>query len=107
MLKVFVVIIMYASNMQYIEVEIKKPIFGTYVSIDKRKIDEAIGSGKMMRITIPQGSAVVDPREWLRTADNIEKKIINFPSNPMVFVYNTVPIKMRERQSTKQETLFK
>lgn len=68
---------------QYIEVVIKKPLYGTFVYIRETFVNKAIREGKMMRVTIPQGSAVVDPNDWKETGKRMEKVFLR-PDQPMI-----------------------
>jgi len=77
--------------MKYVEVEIKKPMYGTYCQVRDMYINKAIKQGKKLRITIPQGVGVVDPKDWKKTGKKYEK-VFRFPDNPMILYGNYVPI---------------
>jgi hypothetical protein len=72
-------------------VTIRKPLYGTFCNIRESVINNAIKSGQMMLVKIPQGEAVVDPGDWKKTGKRVEQ-VFNFPDNPMVMWGNYVPI---------------
>lgn len=73
-------------------VNILKPIHGTYVSISANKLREAIQNGQDLLIRIPQGEALVDPKDWIRNADKVEKRVMKYKNNPLTLYYGYVPI---------------
>ncbi len=73
------------------EIIIRKPLYGTKVYIRDKELYEAIDRGQMVRVIIPQGSALVDPREWIETGHRMEK-VFNIPNKPMVLYGNNVPL---------------
>lgn len=79
-------------NPEPLEVIIKKAIYGTYCSIDLRKLQQAVNNHQMLKVTIlSKGSAIVDPRWWYDTGTK-EKRVVNYANRPMTFVYNHAPI---------------
>lgn len=76
---------------EYVEVTIHKPLFGTFCNIRDIYIQQATREGKMLKITIPQGTAIVDPREWIRTGKTVYQ-VFRDVNHPMCLIGNTVPI---------------
>jgi uncharacterized membrane-anchored protein len=75
----------------YRDIIIHKPIYGTYCSIDKRKLIQAKREGKMIRVIIENVcEAILDPQWWWDTGKK-EKRVVRYAGSPMTFVYNTVP----------------
>ncbi len=79
--------------METIDIKITKPIYGTYVGIRDIYLSQALNEKKMLRISIPQGIAVVDPREWMKTAKRMEK-VFKIPNKPMILYANYVPLEI-------------
>ena len=75
--------------MEYVEVEIKKPLYGSFCYIRDIYISNAIHTHKMLRITIPQGTYDIDPNEWMATAVPM-KKVFLQKDNPMTLWGNHV-----------------
>ena len=86
--------------METVDVYIHKPLYGTFCYIRDNYIQRALRESKQLRIKIPQGTYLIDPHDWMKTAKKMEK-VFNFPDNPMILWGNHV-----FRQS-KQEELFK
>ncbi len=77
--------------MNYIDVNILKPLGGTYVAIRDTYIKQAIREGKWLRITIPQGVGEHNPREWVKTGKRVEQ-VFKIPDHPMVLYRNLVEV---------------
>jgi len=95
-----------------IEVNIRKPVYGNFVYIRDIYLRQAIRQGCKLRITVPRGSAIVDPREWIKNGKRMEK-IFKRPDQPMILYGGNVPIpgeKGKVVENTKpefnQEKLF-
>jgi len=67
----------------YIEVEIKKPLYGTKVFIRDKYIKQAQKEGKKLRIISGDMTGIYEPSEWLEKAEKMEK-VFNFPDRPMI-----------------------
>ena len=74
---------------KYINVNIKKPIYGTYVGIRDKYIWQAKRERKLLRITIPQGTEIISPAKFLKGATRIEKVFL-IPDKPMVLYCNHI-----------------
>ena len=61
-----------------INLEIKKPLYGKYICIR----ESYLLSGPRMKVTIPQGSAVIDTKEWMKTGKVMEKVYL-YEDRPM------------------------
>lgn len=83
--------------MNPVDVVIKKPMYGTYVYIRDKYVDMAIKMKTKLRITIPQGVALVDPLEWKKNGKRMEKVFRN-PNEPMVLYGGHVPLKLEDKQ---------
>ena len=73
-----------------IEVEIKKPLYGNYVYVRDVFLHAAIKRGGKLKITVPNGSAIVDAKEWMK--GNRMEKVFKDPKNPMILYGGNVPI---------------
>lgn len=82
--------------MKPVDVVIKKPLYGTYVYIRDKYVDMAIKHRTMLRISIPQGTALVDPKEWKKNGKRMEKVFRN-PNEPMVLYGGHVPLKLEDK----------
>ena len=67
----------------YIEVEIKKPLYGTKVFIRDKYIKQARKENKKLKIISGDITGIYSPKEWLEKAEKMEK-VFNFPDRPMV-----------------------
>lgn len=74
---------------EYVEITIRKPIYGTYCAIRDIHIERAIVQNKLLKITIPQGIFIVDPKWWKETG-TIMKKVFLRPDEPMILIQNHV-----------------
>ena len=87
--------------MKTVNITIKKPLYGTFCYIRDIYLKQAIRENKKLRITIPQGTALHDPKEWVRTG-NLMWKIFKIPDKPMELWGNYV--KLEDNEQTHQET---
>ena len=77
--------------MKYVEVKIRKPLYGNYVYVRDVFVERAISLNKKMRITVPNGVGIHDPHEWKETG-KIMEKIFKRPDEPMILYGNTVNV---------------
>jgi hypothetical protein len=77
--------------MDTIEVKINKPLYGNFVYIRELYISQAIRKNKKLKIVIPNGIGIHDPKEWRDTGKKMEK-IFRIPSMPMVLWGNEVKV---------------
>ena len=102
--------------METLDVKIRKPIYGNYVYISSTMVEMAIRMGAMMRIAVPNGTAIVDPVEWKKKG-KIMKKVFRFPNNPLTLYGGYVPLSPKskgkimaviteEKPKVKQTKLF-
>lgn len=75
--------------MSYISINIRQPIYGTYVGIREKYIWQAKREHKKLRITIPQGEVIISPEAYLKGATRIEKVFL-IPDKPMILYCNTL-----------------
>ncbi|MDO8451953.1 MAG: hypothetical protein Q7S76_03730 [bacterium] len=83
-----------------------KPIdgrYGTHVYIRDIVVEAAIKKGVGLEITIPAGTAVVDPVAWKDRGD-IRKDVFLRPNEPMLLYGGFVPIPGSERKTGKKVT---
>lgn len=92
--------------MRVIDVTIKKPLYGNKVYIRDKYIRDAIRENAMLRISIPQGTAIHDPREWKSTGDKMEK-VFNIPDKPMILWGNHVNVEVVEEKKPKKKKEIK
>lgn len=95
---------------EFVEKTILRPIWGNYISLDLRLLQQAVREHKRMRVTIlNMGTAIFSPRWWYDTAIKIEKRKVHYKT-PMIFVYNFLPIKgalLKSKKNTPgQQGLF-
>ncbi len=88
--------------MKTVDVIIKKPLYGTFVYIRSEVVEKAIKAKVMLSITIPQGTAVVDPVKWKEGSKRMQK-VFKIPTRPMVLYGNSVPIEVPPVVSKKQQ----
>jgi len=77
--------------MENIKVNIRKPLYGNYVYIRGSIVEKAIRLGLRLEITVPNGTAEVDPVKW-RDTGKMMKKVFKFKDNPMILYGNSVPV---------------
>lgn len=88
--------------MDPIAVTISKPLYGNYCFIRDKYINDAIRYHTKLLITVPKGSALVDPLWWKTTGKRMEK-IFKMPDNPMILYGNTVPLEQPKGVIVKPE----
>ena len=72
-----------------VKVNILKPVYGNFVYIRNTYINEALKKGVDLEITVPNGTATVNPNEWLKGAKRLEKEF-RIPGHPMILFGNHV-----------------
>lgn len=76
---------------QYIEIEIKKPLYGSFVYIREEFLKKAMNQNTFLKVTIPQGQYLVDPRTWMASGKRMEK-VFKIPTRPMILWGNEVKL---------------
>ena len=79
------------------EIKILKPLYGHYVCIR----ESYLLSGPRMKVTIPQGSAVIDTKEWIKTGKLMEKVYL-YDNRPMRLWCNTLPVEFKDDEAQLQ-----
>lgn len=74
---------LYRYNTDCVEVEIKKPMYGSFVCIRDTHIKYARQRNLPLKITIPQGVFTLSVEEFMDGAKKIEKVFL-IPDRPMV-----------------------
>lgn len=92
--------------MRTVDVRIVKPVYGTFVYIRDKYVEMAIEKGAMLRISIPQGVAIVDPKEWKKNG-KVMKKVFKIPSKPMILYGGNVPLELETPKQEASETQAK
>lgn len=77
------------------KVNILKPVYGNFVYIRESILKKAIQKGEGLEVTIPAGSAVIDPKKWIETGKRLEK-VFKIPGVPMILIGNHVPIEEKK-----------
>ena len=72
-------------------VNIRKPLFGNFVYIRASTVERAIRLGEKMQVTVPNGTAIVDPVKW-KAEGKVMRKVFKFANNPMILIGGTVPV---------------
>ena len=85
-------------------VEITKPLYGNFVYINASILDRAIKEGVKVQVTVPNGTAVIDPAEWKATGKKMEK-VFNFPDHPMILYGGNVPLPAPKGKIVEEESL--
>jgi len=91
---------------EFVEIDIREPIYDNYIGIYDRKIFEAIKKKIPLRIRIPQGVGIHDPKEWLKTGDRMEKVMLR-PDEPMILWCNYVKVEEQKPPETDEEKMEK
>lgn len=93
-------------NNEYIDITIKKPVYGTFVYVRDIYIEQAIREGKKLKVSIPQGVAITEP-EWWKQGQKLEK-VFRIPDKPMILYGRHLPLNCQEitKVSSKQQNLF-
>jgi hypothetical protein len=94
----------YQINNKTIDINIYKPVYDSFCYIREKYVDLAIKDHKMLKIKIPQGEFLCDPKEWKLTGKRHEQVFLK-PEDPMVLWGNHV-IKKKSIEDTVQERLF-
>ena len=94
-----------------VEVTIHKPLFGMYVNIRDTYLKAAIKEKSLLKITIPQGTALVDPRKWMdgKYGGKRVEQVFKIPNVPLVLYGGFVPLKLEEKpleNIIKQQSLL-
>ena len=74
-----------------IEVIIEKPLYRNFVYVRDLYLNKAISRGERLKVTIPEGTAIIDPKEWMKTGKKMSK-VFKRPEEPMILYGNVVPI---------------
>ena len=89
-----------------IHFKIKKPLYDNFVNLRKSLLLRAIKDGELIKVSIPQGSAIVSPVWWLKTGKEVEQ-VFKIPDRPMKLVGNFTPIKPKQTEDEKAEEFCK
>ena len=93
------------NNYEFEDVEIGKPLYGTFVNIRDVFINNAIKHHAKLRIKIPQGIGIHDPIIWKNTGKRVEQ-VFNFPDKPMILYGNYVKIEPPLTPDQKEELTY-
>ena len=77
-----------------IDLEIKKPLHGKYLCIR----ESYLLSGPRMKVKIPQGEAVIDTKEWMKTGKLMEKVYL-YEDRPMKLFCNYLPVEFKDNEA--------
>jgi len=88
--------------MKYLEVNIAKPMYGTYVYLWDKYIKDAKRAKLPLRITIPQGSGIYWADEWVKGSRTMEKVFLR-PDEPMILIGNELEIGHTPRLKGKKK----
>lgn len=83
---------MNSMDSNYIDINIKNPLYGDFVYVRDKFIKQAQQERKLLRITTPNGTGLVTPKQWLKDAKKMEKEF-KIPGVPMILWGNYVPIR--------------
>jgi hypothetical protein len=72
-------------------ITIRKPLYSNFCYIRDRVLFEAIRNGNQLKVIVPNGSAIIDPQEWIRTGKKMEK-VFKIKNRPMQLWGNYLPI---------------
>lgn len=99
-----------------IKVTINKPVYGNFVYIRNTYIAQAWKSKVMLEITVPNGTGIMDPIEWVKTGKRMEK-VFKKVDEPMILYGNNVIIpehqykmsqtSLKKKQKKEKEEIFK
>lgn len=91
--------------MNNVKVDIKKPLYGNFAYVRDVYVNNAIRLGVKLEITVPGGTAIVDPVEWKQKAideNKVMSKVFKRPDQPMILYGGNVPFPAKEgRVETK------
>jgi len=96
-----------------ITIEIRKPLYGTFVYLRKDVLLRAISAGMSVYVKVPQGKAKIDPVKWIENGKEM-KKVFLRPDEPMILLGMNVllPVKAPPRvempvvETSPQTSLF-
>ncbi len=88
------------------EIIIRKPLYDNFVNLREKYLREAIRRREPLKITIPQGSAVINPKEWIRTGKATEQVFL-IPDRPMKMWGNYVQVDNRTAEEKSDEWVKK
>lgn len=87
-----------------ISIKINKPIYATYIAIRDKYLDQAIRLKTHIRVEIPQGVYLVDPKKWIKTGRK-QEKVFLIPGKPMVLYENHCERFPKEKQELEVSAL--
>ncbi len=70
-------------------IRIRKPIYGTVVSIREKILKDAQRKGKTLRVVCPGATEDVSPNIWMREGTKISKVFLR-PDQPMILYQRMV-----------------
>ena len=76
-------------------ITIRKPLYDNFLYLRDRVLFDAIRNGNQLKVIIPDGSAIIDPREWIRTGKKMEK-VFKIPTRPMILYGNHLKINPKQ-----------
>lgn len=88
--------------MKLLTINIKKPLYGNYVYINESTLKKAFAQGGKIQVTIPSGSAIIDPVEWKKNGKRMEK-VFKIPGHPMVLWGGFVPVPASKGKILKEK----
>ena len=86
---------------QFEEINIKKPLYDNFCYIYNAVLKLAIRHRRLLKIKIPQGIAIHNPRQWMKTGKRMEKVFLR-PDEPMILYGNYVKI---EKPKSEEESI--
>lgn len=78
-------------------ITIEKPLYGNFCYIRETFLKNAIKDGEVVEVKLPNMTAIISPREWIKTG-KVMKKVFNFPDNPMI-LWGNDPNKVKVKKS--------
>lgn len=84
---------------KYVEVDIKKPLYGSFCYVADKYIQIAKRFNLPLKITCPKGVGIFTADEWLKDA-KMMKKVFLRPDEPMILWGNRV-IKEKNNNQAK------
>ena len=85
-----------------INIKINKPIYGTYIAIRDKYLNQALKLKTDLRVEIPQGTYIVNPRKWIKTGRK-QEKVFLIPDQPMILWENHCARFPKEQQPLEDE----
>ena len=77
-----------------VDLEIKKPLRANYICIR----ESYLLSGPRMKVKIPQGEAVIDTKEWMKTGKKMEKVYL-YEDRPMILWCGYLPVEFKDDEA--------